>query len=151
TEVTSSVQSGGSTITTLTISSVTAANGVVSYEYFTQGILNKSSYPEFYTLNIHDTGSTFTTTYVPHITNDYASTITRSPSQSTPASQFGAQPPLLEQLGSSDPYGLYFTDSLYESAMQRTSPYYSSWIASNSGNLGLGWPNSSNYMIGEIS
>jgi hypothetical protein len=146
----SSVTSGSSTIITATTSAVSIVNGVPSYEYFTTGTLTKPSYPEYYSLDIKDTGSTFTTNYVHNISGDYDFTIQTSLSQSTPASHFGAQPPLLEQLGSSDPYGLYFTDSLYETAGQRTTPYYSSWIVSNSGNLGLGWPNSNNYMIGEI-
>jgi hypothetical protein len=149
TTVYSSVQSGGSTVNTTTTSTVSVASGVPSYEYYTKGTLIKSSYPEFYTLDIKDTGSTFTSNYVHDISGDYDFTIQESLSQSTPASSFGSPTPLLEQLGASDPYGLYFTDSLYETASQMTTPYYSSWITSNSGNLGLGWSDP-NYMIGEI-
>jgi hypothetical protein len=113
-------------------------------------------YLNYYTLGIMDTGSTFTVNYSSTHANNYTFTVQTSLSQSTPASSFGSPTPLLEQLGSSDPYGLYFTDSLYESAMQRTTPYYSGFLTNGvSGNsFGPAFPDSSagtyTYQMGNI-
>jgi hypothetical protein len=161
TTVNSSVQSGIDTLTDTTTSTVSVANGVPSYEYTVNATLSQASdsvyYPQYYTLDIKDTSSTLTVNYSGTVEHNYAFIVQTSLTQYTPASNFGAQPPLLERLGSSsvDPYGLYCTDELYELALQRTTPYYSGYFTTSSGSFFPNFPDSSagtsTYQMGAIS